>query len=144
MYYIYLRNEEHNRLYLIRNRKQRNCEHLIDEVDIFMKCKCAACAPYYKQKWNNNDWKRKQKAFIGRDEPPKLKRAIHVVSLYQDEIIKIREAISNEKLLEFIKSRLKFSIYYKHIQFIEKLKSESIDNLNNFNELIKQKIKESS
>ena len=133
----FLRQETHNRPYLIRNRKQRNCKDLINEIDIFMKCKCSACIPFYRENWIEKDWKLKQSAFIGRERQPRLNRAIHIVSLYQSEIFKIREAIKDEKLKDLVKSRLKFSIYYKYIHFIEELKSKPLDNLNDFKELIK-------
>ena len=132
----FLKKESHNRPYLIKNRNQRSCKESINEIDIFMKCKCSACKPFFKEDWKENDWKRKQKAFHGRDENSRLLRAIHNVSLYQNEIYEIREAIKNDNLLDFIKNRLRFSIYFKYIEFIENLKRKEIDELNNFNELI--------
>ena len=132
----FLREESHQRPYLIENRRQRNCKKPINEIEIFMNCNCPACKPFYKKKWSERDWKRKQKAFIGRMEKPKLLRAIHNVSLYQNEIFKIRNAVQEINLLKFTQDRLKFSIYYKYIDFIEKLKSKSIEDLNNFNKLL--------
>lgn len=132
----FLRKEPHNRPYLIKNRKQRNCKNPINEIDIFMRCNCAACLPFYKKNWKDINWKKKQKAFIGRDYNSKLLRAIHNVSLYQSEILKIREALREDKLLDFMKNRLKFSIYYKYIKFIELLHSKDLDNLNDFQSLL--------
>jgi len=132
----FLRKETHNRPYLIKNRKQRNCENPINEIDIFMNCKCAACLPFYKKNWKDSNWKNKQKAFIGRDNNSKLLRAIHNVSLYQSEILRIREALQEDNLLDFIKNRLKFSIYFKHIKFIELLHNKDLDNLNDFQSLL--------
>ena len=132
----FLRKETHNRPYLIKNRKQRNCENPINEIDIFMKCNCAACLPFYKKNWKDSDWKNKQKAFIGRDYNSKLLRAIHNVSLYQSEILRIREALREDNLLDFIKNRLKFSIYFKYIKFIELLHNKDLDNLNDFQSLL--------
>ncbi len=132
----FLRKEDHNRPYLIKNRKQRNCKEPINEIDIFMRCNCEACIPFFKEFWHDKDWKLKQKAFIGREQKPKKLRAIHNVSLYQSEILRIREEIINNNLLEFIKSRLKFSIYYKYINFIEALKEKDLDDLNDFQKLL--------
>ncbi|MHA1196098.1 MAG: tRNA-guanine transglycosylase [Promethearchaeota archaeon] len=127
----FLKRESHNRPYLINNRRQRNCKEPINEIDIFMKCKCSACKSFYRENWNNSDWKKKQESFSGRTEKARLLRAIHNVSLYQNEIIEIRKAIHNGQLLEFVKDRLKFSIYYKYIDFIETLKSKDIEDLEN-------------
>ena len=132
----FLRKEAHNRPYLIKNRKQRNCKGSINEIDIFMKCDCSACLPFYKKNWKDFDWKRKQKAFAGRDYNSKLLRAIHNVSLYQSEILRIREALREDNLLDFIKNRLKFSIYFKYIKFIELLHNKDLDNLNDFQSLL--------
>ncbi|KKN29118.1 hypothetical protein LCGC14_0847420 [marine sediment metagenome] len=132
----FLRKEDHNRPYLITNRKQRNCKKAINEIDMFMKCGCEACKPYYNENWKDKNWKLKQKAFIGRAQQPKKLRAIHNVSLYQSEILRIREEIINNNLLEFIKSRLKFSIYYKYIDFIEVLKEKDLDELRDFPRLL--------
>ena len=132
----FLREESHNRPYLIKNRKQPNWKRPINEIDIFMNCKCKACRPYYKKNWSERDWKKKQKDFTGREEKPKLLRAIHNVSLYQNEIFEIRDAIQENGLLKFVQDRLKFSIYYKYIDFVERLKSKSIEELNNFNKLL--------
>jgi len=123
----YLKKEKHNRPYLIDNRKQKHSKKPINEIDIFMKCKCSACEPFYKEKWKIQDWHKKQKAFIGRDQKAKTLRSIHNVSLYQTEIIKIRKAILDDKLEQFIKNRLKRSRYYKYIDYI--IKSKDIDDL---------------
>jgi len=123
----YLKKEKHNRPYLIDNRKQKYSKKPINEIDIFMKCKCSACEPFYKEKWKIQDWHKKQKAFIGRDQKAKTLRSIHNVSLYQTEIIKIRKAILDDKLKQFIKNRLKRSRYYKYIDYI--IKSKDIDDL---------------
>ncbi len=128
----FLRKESHNRPYLIKNRIQRHYKHPINEIDIFMHCKCKACLQHYKDNWSENDWKRKQKDFIGREEKPKLLRSIHNVSLYQNEIFEVRKAIKNNNLMKFIRNRLKFSIYYKYIQFIAELKKLSLQELNSF------------
>jgi len=133
----FLAQESHNRPYLIDNRKQRYSKKPINEKDIFMQCKCMACYPFYKEHWIESDWKKKQKAFRGRTKLAKLLRAIHNVSLYQNEIIEIRKAIERERIVKFIEDRLKSSIYYKYINFIEELKGKEIENLNNFSELIK-------
>lgn len=137
----FLRKEFHNRPFLIENRKQRNCSKPINEIDIFMKCKCSACLPYYKEDWSERDWserdwKRKQKDFTGREERPKLFRAIHNVSLYQNEIYEIRNAIQNNSLFKFVQNRLKLSIYYKYIDFIQRLKSKPIEDLTNLDEFL--------
>lgn len=136
----FLRKEDHNRPYLIKNRKQRNCKEPINEIDMFMKCRCEACQPFFRDNWKDKDWELKQKAFIGRDQKAKKLRAIHNVSLYQSEILRIREEIINDNLLEFIKSRLKFSIYYKYIDFIEALKEKDLDRLNDFTSLLELNI----
>jgi len=136
----FLRKEDHNRPYLTKDRKQRNCKELINEIDIFMRCECKACQPFFRDNWKDKDWKLKQKAFIGRDQKAKKLRAIHNVSLYQSEILRIREEIINDNLLEFIKSRLKFSIYYRYIEFIEVLKEKDLDRLNDFTSLLELNI----
>jgi len=53
----FIKKESHNRPYLITNRKQRNSKNLINEIDMFMKCKCAVCQPFYKEKWKEEDLK---------------------------------------------------------------------------------------
>ena len=136
----FLRKEDHNRPYLIKNRKRVNCKEPINEIDMFMRCRCDACKQYFKENWKDKDWKLKQRAFIGRDQKAKKLRAIHNVSLYQNEILRIREEIINDNLLEFIKSRLKFSIYYKYIDFIEALKEKDLDRLNDFTSLLELNI----
>jgi len=122
----FLKKESHNRPFLIRNRKQRNYSHFIDEIDMFMHCKCEACLDFYKDNWIQKDWKNKQRAFSGYEQHSKLLRAIHNVSLYQSEIVEIRKAIQNNKLQIFIKKRLRFSRYYKYIKFFEDLKKNNI------------------
>ena len=135
----FLKKESHNRPYLITNRKQRNSKNLINEIDMFMKCKCAVCQPFYKEKWKEEDWKVKKKAFIGREQIPKKLRAIHNVSLYQSEIILMRQAIKNNRLEHFIRKRLRNSIYYKYLNFIKNLKSQDIEALLNFHQLLNSK-----
>jgi tRNA-guanine family transglycosylase len=137
----FLQKETHNRPYLIPNRKYKRGNIVLNEIDEFMKCKCEACKPFVKVHWNKNDWKKKQKAFIGREQEPKLLRSIHNVSLYQSELLKIREAIKNNNLTNFIKKRLKNGIYFKHIDFIEKMKKEDIKNLREFQKLLNLKNK---
>ena len=135
----FLKKENHKRPYLIKNRKQRNNKTLINEIDIFMSCKCEGCKKFYNENWNEKDWKLKQKAFIGREQAPKTLRAIHNVSLYQSEIILMREAIKNNRLEQFVRKRLRNSIYYKHINFIKNLKSQSIEDLTSFHNLLNSK-----
>jgi tRNA-guanine family transglycosylase len=132
----FLKKKSHNRPYLIKDRKQRNCKEPINEIDIFMNCKCDACMPFYKENWTDKDWKIKQDAFSGRGEGPRKLRSIHNVSLYQNEINEIRKVIEKRKLLEFIKNRLKFSIYYKFIDFIQTLKQKELEELKDFNKFL--------
>ena len=132
----FLKKEEHKRPYLITNRKQRYSKTLINEIDIFMNCSCAACLPFSKTNWKESDWEVKKKAFIGREQHPKLLRAIHNVSLYQSEIILMREALKHNRLEDFVKKRLRNSIYFKYINFIKKLKSYNIDDLSSFHKLL--------
>ena len=106
-----------------------------------MKCKCAACQPFFKEKWKEEDWKVKRKAFIGREQVPKQLRAIHNVSLYQSEIILMRQAIKNNRLEHFIRKRLRNSIYYKYLNFIKNLKSKDIEALSDFHQLLNSKDK---
>ena len=54
----------------------------------------------------------------------------------QNEIIEMRKAILDERLNSFVRDRLSSSIYYKYIEFIEKLDSLKLEGLNNFNDLI--------
>jgi len=128
----YLKKENHNRSYLIKERKLKHSKKVINEIAMFMNCSCEACHPYNPESWKEKDWKLKQQDFTGRSQEAKLLRGIHNVSLYQDELLKIREAIKNEQLVEFIKSRLENSIFYKYISFVEKLKEENIENLRKF------------
>lgn len=137
----FLRKESHNRPYLIKDRNQRNSKKPINEIDIFMKCKCSACSRFYSDNWKKKDWKKKQKAFIGRDQEPKMLRAIHNLSLYQNEIFEMREAIKKNFLKAFIKERLRFSIYYKYIKFIERLKSLSLEELYSFKDVLNMNTK---
>ncbi len=137
----FLKRESHNRPFLIANRKQRNKKDLINEIDLFMKCKCSACQPFYKEKWKDDNWKVKKKAFIGREQAPKMLRAIHNVSLYQSEIILMRQAIKNNKLEYFIRKRLRNSIYYKYLSFMKKLRSQDIEALFDFRQLLNSKDK---
>lgn len=137
----FLKKESHNRPYLITNRIQRNSKNPINEIDIFMKCKCTACQPFFKEKWKEEDWKVKRKAFIGREQVPKQLRAIHNVSLYQSEIILMRQAIKNNRLEHFIRKRLRNSIYYKYLNFIKNLKSKDIEALSDFHQLLNSKDK---
>lgn len=137
----FLRKESHNRPYLISNRTQRNSKKLINEIDMFMKCRCAACQPFYKVNWNELDWNIKKKAFIGREQTPKKLRAIHNVSLYQSEILLMRKAIKNNRLEHLIKNRLRSSVYYKYVNFINNLKSQDIESLSNFHQLLNSKDK---
>ena len=137
----FIRKEEHNRPYLMKNRKQKNSKAIINEIDIFMKCKCAACKDYFNNDWSDKDWELKQKAFIGRDQASKMARAIHNVSLYQSEILLMRQAIKNDRLEQFIRKRLRNSIYYKYVNFIKKLNSQNIEDLSSFHELLNSKDK---
>ncbi|KKN49868.1 hypothetical protein LCGC14_0638330 [marine sediment metagenome] len=138
----FLKKEDHNRPYLIQGRKPRNSKNIVNEIDMFMKCKCSACQPFYKEIWNESEWKLKQKAFIGRDQSPKILRAIHNVSLYQSEIILMRKAIKNDRLEQFVRKRLRNSIYYKYVNFTKKLESKNIEDLSNFEKLLNSTNKE--
>ena len=69
---------------------------------------------------------------------------IHNVSLYQNEIILMRNAIKNKRLEHFIRSRLRNSIYYKYVEFIKKLESQNVDSLSKFHHLLNSKDKKIS
>ena len=137
----FLEKELHNRPYLMNNRIQRNSNDPINEIDMFMNCKCAACKPFNKENWREEDWNVKKKAFIGREQSPKMLRSIHNVSLYQSEIILMRQAIKNNRLEHFIRNRLRNSIYFKYLGFINYLKSQEIEDLSAFHQLLNSKEK---
>ena len=48
----------------------------------------------------------------------------------------------NENLLEFVKNRLRFSIYYKYIKFVRDLKRKPLSDLADFNKLLDGEFRE--
>lgn len=125
----FVNRREHNRPYLIKNRKMNG--NTVNEVDIFMKCQCSACKEFYKENWKENDWKKKQDAFKEYTQESKLKRVIHNLSLYQQETWNIRNAILENKIDSFVKNRMKKSIYAKEVDAIIAWKKGNKDIIKN-------------
>ncbi|MHA1232445.1 MAG: tRNA-guanine transglycosylase [Candidatus Helarchaeota archaeon] len=120
----FLRKKKHNRPYLIKNRKIRGTNEIINEIELFMNCQCPACIEYYKEgNWTYNDWKKKCIDFDQYNELSRLKRVIHNLWLYQNELKLMKDAIKSGKIQDFIEKRLRFSVY-------KKLYSQIITNLN--------------
>ena len=108
----FLRKKSHNRPYLMMNRKIRGTNKTLNEIDMFMKCPCSVCKEYsHNGSWVKKDWLKKRDDFDQYTEGSRLKRAVHNLSLYQNELELIREQIKKKNLLNFIKGRLENSIY---------------------------------
>ena len=115
----FLEKKEHNRPYLMENRKNRDGS-FTDEIDLFMRCKCEACLPYYTNDWKNHKdlWYSKQNAFKTYAEESRKLRIIHNLSIFQSEVLEMRKAIGEDRLEAFVKDRLKKSIYKKKVEAI--------------------------
>jgi len=124
----FLRKKEHNRPYLIKNRKIRGTNNYINEIELFMNCQCPACIEYGKDgNWTDNDWKVKCKDFDQYTEKSRLKRVVHNLWLYQNELSLIKKEIKNKNLKNFIGNRLKFSNYKNlYNQIVSNLRSNQI------------------
>jgi len=127
----FLRKKSHNRPYLLKARRM-NGGRIINEIEIFMKCKCPVCIEYCENgNWTEKDWKEKQNDFDQYTNESRLKRAIHNLWLYENELKLIKKAIKEKKIINFIKDRLNNSIYKKLcLNIINKIKSLEIDTFN--------------
>ena len=132
--------ESHGRPYLMEKRKLKN-NNFVNEIKMFMRCPCEACKPYAKESWTNSDWKMKQEAFTGRTQNAKLLRSIHNVSLYQTEIIEMRNSIKKDNLSNFLIDRLSNSIYLKYIRFTKNLISKNLEDLTDFKSVLNSNYK---
>lgn len=112
----FLEPKTHNRPYLINNRHLNG--QIINEIDMFMKCKCNVCWNYFNNNWTENDWKKKQEDFRQYTTESKLKRVIHNLSLYQSEINEFRKAILENSFHSYIFERIKNSNFLEEYNFI--------------------------
>ncbi len=116
----FLRKKPHNRPYLLNNRKIRGYKKTINEIDLFMKCKCPICEEYCSDGiWSQHDWIRKQDDFDQYTVESRMKRVVHNLWLYQNELKLIKQAIKNKKIIEFTEGRLQNSIYKNLLQKIK-------------------------
>jgi len=128
----FLRKKSHNRPYLLTNRKIRGTKKIINEIDLFMKCKCPICIDYCTDGiWSQHDWVRKQDEFDQYTVESRMKRVVHNLWLYQTELNHIKQAIKNKKSIDFIGKRLQNSMYKGLFQDVIKL-SNNQTNLTDF------------
>jgi len=129
----FLKKKPHNRPYLIKNRKMRGTKKILNEIDLFMKCQCPICIKYGKgSNWSQKDWLNKRDDFDQYTEESRMKRVVHNLWLYQNELKLIKQAIKRKNIIEFIGKRLQNSIYKGLFQdIIKKMDSNQI-NLSNF------------
>jgi len=129
----FLRKKSHNRPYLIENRKIKGKNSRINEIELFMKCECPVCLEYNDNgNWNHKDWIKKQDDFDQYTEESRMKRVIHNLWLYQNELRLIKQAIKKKKNIEFIGNRLYNSKYIGLCQDIIKKIDNDQTNLSDF------------
>ncbi len=129
----FLRKKSHNRPYLLTNRKIRGTKKTINEIDLFMKCKCPICEEYCTDGiWSQHDWVRKRDDFDQYTVESRMKRVVHNLWLYQTELKLIKQAIKDKTSIDFIGKRLQNSIYKGLFQEIVKKMDSDQTNLSNF------------
>ena len=129
----FLQKKPHNRPYLVSNRKIRGTKREINEVDLFMKCKCPVCSDYtIDGKWTKKDWYKKRGDFDQYNEESRMKRVIHNLWLYQNELNLIKKSIRKNNLKSFIGKRLENSIYKNLLLEINKNLESTQININSF------------
>lgn len=96
--------KSHNRPYLQKRREysRNGKKRIIYEKKLFMECKCPVCIKYHEYKDEKNAWKEKIKLFDDSGQDGRKIRAIHNVSLFNNELKLIRESIKIKKLDKFI------------------------------------------
>ena len=125
----FLNKKSHGRPYLIENRKIRGTKKLIDEIHMFMNCKCPTCVKYCENgNWAEKDWTRKRDDFDQYTEDSRMKRVVHNLWLYQNELNLIKQAIKDRRIIDFIGKRLQNSIYKSlYLKIIKKIDSNQTD-----------------
>lgn len=117
----FLFKKPHGRPYLQRNRKLRSGV-VVDEIEMFMKCKCDACKAYFKENWNQSDWEKKRDDFDRNDVESRQLRSIHNLSIYQNELNLMRKNINEGTIDKFCMKRLRNGIHYKLSEAVWKYK----------------------
>ncbi len=118
----FLKKKSHSRPYLIENRSISGSEEIINEKKIFMECECPVCSKYRENgKWNYTDWIKKRNDFDKYTKESRMKRVIHNLWLYQNELKNIRKATINNNIIGFVEKRLQNSRYRS---LFRKIKSE--------------------
>jgi len=118
----FLRKKSHNRPYLLNSRKIRGNKKTINEIDLFMKCTCSICEEYCTDGiWSQQDWIRKREDFDQYTAESRMKRVVHNLWLYQNELKLIKQAIKDKKSIDFIGKRLQNSIYKGLFQDVIKI-----------------------
>jgi len=106
-------------------KKSHNRPYLTDrEKDLFLKCKCDVCKKFLSYNDKKQAWKEKLKLFEQKNTEGRLIRAIHNLSVFNNELQLIKISIKKNNLDNFIENRLKFSKYYKLFKLLQKLKSD--------------------
>lgn len=117
----FLKKKPHGRPFLINNRKIRGSTKKTNEIEMFMKCKCPACISYCRNgSWSEKDWYLKRNDFDQYTEESRMKRVVHNLWLYQNELNLMKKHIIEKKFLEFIGMRLENSIYKSLYLYIKK------------------------
>ena len=115
----FLQKKPHNRPHLFSARKIRGTNKILNEIDLFMRCKCPICLEYHENgKWKKSDWIKKCNDFDQYTKESRMKRVIHNLWLYQNELKLMREAIKHKNMIPFIEKRLEFSIHKNLFQNI--------------------------
>ncbi len=108
----FLKKKLHNRPFLMKARKIKGSKNIVNEVDIFMRCQCPVCLNYGNtDSWSEKNWLKKREDFDQYTEESRLKRGIHNLWLYQNELKLIHKSIKNSEIRQFIGNRLKNSVY---------------------------------
>lgn len=130
----FLKKKPHNRPYLISNRSVRGRKREINEIDLFMKCECPICLSYLKEgSWSKKDWEKKKDEFDQYTEESRMKRSVHNLWLYQNELELIKDAIKKRDITNFIATRLQNSIYGKLFLIIRDNFESTQKNIDSFN-----------
>jgi tRNA-guanine family transglycosylase len=122
----FLIKKPHNRPYLMNNRKCRGSSKIVNEIDLFMACKCPICSQFHNSNNVRKEWKTKVELFDAPGEPGRLTRAVHNVSVFNDELELLVNSIKTGNLDEFIEERLFTTSYSKLYQYAKCLKNNEI------------------
>ncbi|MHA1756753.1 MAG: hypothetical protein ACTSVV_08290, partial [Promethearchaeota archaeon] len=133
IYFLFIKKKTHNRPFLKKNRKIRGKKRYINEIEIFMNCKCPACKTYNPNgNWKIENWKKKQRDFDQYTEESRLLRVIHNLWVYQNELNLMKKAIKNKRTFQFVENRLQNSVYRNLIEIVKNKSTKSLSLLDFF------------